>query len=159
LNTDALHSRLAAFWNAQYVCNTRPDNHTGDDCPTEYHQLTLIKIASGACDKVFTFKATAPDGVTLLKEPAQLRNQLLFVGYNRDLTVSNPYLAFESTASTVSIDPTMGLNEGDSTSSGSCSAACTMISSTSLVGKCCSCNGVTKTYSRSPWSPSTYLCK
>jgi hypothetical protein len=158
LNTDALHSRLVAFWNAQYVCNTRPDNHTGDDCPTEYHQLSLINVAPGACDKIFTFKATAPDG-SLLKEPSQLKNQLMFLGYNPDPNVTNPYLAFQSTANTVSIDPTVGLNEGDATSSGSCTAACTMISSTSVIGKCCSCNGVYKSYSRSPFSGSTYLCR
>lgn len=158
LNTDALHTRLVSFYNAQYVCNTRPDNHTGDDCPTEYHQLTLTGIAPGACDKIFTFKATAPDG-SLLKEPSQLKNQLVFLGYNPNATVSNPYLAFQSTASTVSIDPTVGLNEGDATSSGSCAAACTMISSASVVGQCCSCNGVYHGYSRSAWSPSTYLCK
>ena len=159
LNTDALQSRLEANWNAQWTCNNRPDNHTGDDCPTEYHELKLTKIASGACDKMFTFNATATDGTSLLKEPGQLKNQLVLFGYNPNPTVSNPYLAFQSTASTVSIDPTVGLNEGDSTSSGSCAAACTMISSTSVVGQCCSCNGVTKTYSRSPFSASTYLCR
>ncbi|MES1179549.1 MAG: hypothetical protein ABUL62_34855 [Myxococcales bacterium] len=159
LNTDALVSRLKANWDRQVTCNDRPDNHSGDDCPTEYHELTLTKIASGACDKLFTFKATATDGTSLLKEPAQLKNQLTFLGYNPDSNVTNPYLAFQSTASTVAIDPTVGLNEGDSTSSGSCAAACTMISSTSVVGQCCSCNGVTKTYSRSPFSASTYLCR
>src|SRR5450432_324501 len=101
LNTGTLHSRLTAYWNAQYVCNTRPDNHTGDDCPVDAHQLTLINTAPGACDKVFTFKATAADGVSMLKEPGQLKNQLWFLGYNRDAPMSNPYLAFQSTASTV----------------------------------------------------------
>lgn len=159
LNTGVLHSRLAAFWDAQMVCINRPDNHTGDDCPVEYHQLTLTNVSPGPCDKMFTFKATAPDGVTPLQEPAQLRNMLLWAGYNRDSTVANPYLAFQSTASTVSIDPTVGLNEGDATSSGSCAAACTMISSASVVGQCCSCNGLTKAFSRSAWSYNTYLCR
>ena len=159
LNTGALVSRLKANWDRQVTCNNRPDNHTGDDCPTEYHELALTKIASGGCDKMFTFKATATDGVSLLNEPSQLKNQLTFLGYNQIASASNPYLAFQSTASTVAIDPTVGLNEGDATSSGSCAAACTMISSTSVIGQCCSCNGVTKTYSRSPFSASTYLCR
>ncbi|MES1179548.1 MAG: hypothetical protein ABUL62_34850 [Myxococcales bacterium] len=159
LNTQILSQRLKATWDRQVTCNNRPDNHKGDDCPTEYHELTLTKIASGACDKMFTFKATATDGTSMLKQPSQLKNQLTFLGYNTDPNNNNPYLAFQSTASTVSIDPTVGLNEGDATSSGSCSAACTMISSTSVAGHCCSCNGVTKTYSRSPFSASTYLCR
>lgn len=159
LNTAALNSRLKANWDRQITCNNRPDNHTGDDCPAEYHELSLKSIASGACDKLFTFKATATDGTSALREPAQLKNQLTFLGYNTDSRYTNPYLAFASTASTVSIDPTVGLTEGDSTSSGSCAAACTMISSTSMLGQCCSCNGVTKTYSRSPFSYNTYLCR
>lgn len=159
LNTDALNSRLKANWDRQVTCNNRPDNHTGDDCPVEYHELKLTNIASGACDKMFTFKATATDGWSNLQEPSQLKNQLMFMGYTPNTGESNPYLAFQSTASTVSIDPTVGLNEGDATSSGSCSAACTMISSTSVIGQCCTCNGLTKTYSRSPFSYSTYLCK
>lgn len=159
LDSGVLHSRLTAFWNAQMVCNSRPDNHTGDDCPVEAHELRLIGVSSGACDKMFTFKATAADGWSLLKEPSQLKNQLWWVGYNRDAPMANPYLAFQSTASTVSIDPTVGLTEGDVTTSGSCTAACTAISSVSLIGQCCSCNGVNKLYSRSPFSYNTYLCR
>lgn len=159
LNTDALNSRLKANWDRQITCNNRPDNHLGDDCPVEYHQLAMKSVTAGACDKLFSFKATATDGVTALTEPGQLKNQLLWVGYNTDPNVTNPYLAFQSTASTVSIDPTVGLTEGDATSSGSCAAACTMVSSTSVIGECCSCNGVTKTFTRSPFSYNTYLCR
>ena len=123
LNTAILSQRLKATWDRQVTCNNRPDNHTGDDCPVEMHQLTLIKTASGACDHMFTFKATATDGVTPLTEPGQLKNQLIWAGYNTVASSSNPYLAFQSTASTVSIDPTLGLTEGDDTTSGSCAAA------------------------------------
>jgi hypothetical protein len=52
LNTQIVNQRLKATWDRQVTCNNRPDNHTGDDCPTEYHELTLTKIASGACDKI-----------------------------------------------------------------------------------------------------------
>jgi hypothetical protein len=157
LNTQILNQRVKALYDRQVVCNNRPDNHTGDDCPVEYHQLTLTKTTNGPCDRMFTFKATATDG-SALKEPSQLKNQLIWAGEATDST-ANPYLSFQSTSSTVSIDPTLGLTEGDDTTSGSCAAACTMISSTSVTGQCCSCNGVTKTYSRSPFSAGTYLCK
>jgi hypothetical protein len=159
LKPDTLRSRLYSYYSAQMVCYSRPDNHTGDDCPMEGHALKQVSVTTGGCDKMFTFKATAEDGWSLLKEPAQLKNHLWWVGYNRDAPMANPYLSFQSTASTVSIDPTVGLTEGDVTSSGSCTAACTAISSVSLVGQCCSCNGVNKTYSRSPFSYNTYLCR
>jgi len=44
-------------------------------------------------------------------------------------------------------------------SGGSCATSCALISSTSVIGQCCTCNGVRRTYSRSAWSPGTYLCK
>jgi hypothetical protein len=158
LNASSLRSRLQANLNAQSVCNGRPDNHTGDDCPVEMHQLTLNHTAPGPCDKFFVFNATQTDGVTPLAEPAQLKNQLIMFGY-ADGSGGNPYLSFQSNGSTVSIDPTLGLNEGDGSTTGSCTAACTLISATSVVGQCCSCNGATTTYSRSAWSASTYLCR
>ena len=63
------------------------------------------------------------------------------------------------TANDVILDPTVGLTEGSSTSSGSCTAACSQYSTSSLLGSCCQCNGVTKAFSRSPFSPEMYLCK
>ena len=70
----------------------------------------------------------------------------------------NSYIKFQSDGATIAIDPTYGLNEGSSTSSGSCSAACTKVSATDISGQCCTCSG-TKRYKRSTWNASTYLCQ
>jgi hypothetical protein len=59
----------------------------------------------------------------------------------------------------VAIDPTYGLNDEDTTSSGSCTAACTKITTTNIAGACCSCNSVQKTFKRSSFNVNTYLCQ
>jgi len=59
----------------------------------------------------------------------------------------------------VSVDPTYGLNEGASSSVGSCDAACTKFASADVSGKCCSCNGAGKRYVRSTFNASVYLCQ
>jgi hypothetical protein len=59
----------------------------------------------------------------------------------------------------VSIDPTYGLNDVGTTSSGACNSACIKIGVTDVSGQCCSCNGKTKAFRRSTWSPVTYLCQ
>jgi len=152
LNSNNLISTLTARWNEQKNCELR--GGTGDtNCTAEQHQLTFKSSAPGACDTVFTFDAKSTTGGAL-KNANQLKNKLMFVGYP-----SNPYLAFSSTGTTVSVDPTYGLNPDGSTSSGTCSAACTKISSTSVTGSCCSCNGVSGKYAVSAWSATTYTCK
>jgi hypothetical protein len=158
LNSAALRSRLKADFERQATCNSQPDNHTGDNCPVELHLLKLDHTAAGNCDKNYYFKATQTDGVKALTEPAQLKNQLWWVGYTND-SQTNPYLSFQNNGSLVSIDPTAGLNEGDATASGSCSAACVLLSASSVAGNCCICNGATKKYARSAFSPVIYLCQ
>ena len=119
----------------------------------ERHELELDSVSPGACDTVYTFRATTPRG-TPLREPERLASKLVFAGYPE-----NEYLSFTSTTTTVSIDPTYWLNPTDDTSSGACSAACLRVSRTSLVGQCCSCNGATKKFARSAWNAATYLCQ
>jgi hypothetical protein len=98
-NADNFKSRLVAEYNEQKICESRTG--TGDaNCPAEEHKLTFKSQQAGACDTIFTFGATTPTGGPLLR-PAQLKNKLIYVGYPE-----NPYLAFSSTGSTVSIDPT-----------------------------------------------------
>jgi len=145
-------STLTARWNEQYNCELR--GGTGaSNCTAEQHLLTFKSSAAGACDTVFTFDAKNTSGGNLL-HPDQLKNKLMFVGGS-----SNPYLAFSSTGTTVSIDPTYGLDEDPNTSTGSCSVACTKMSATSQLGKCCSCNGKTSTYAKSTVNAMTYLCQ
>ena len=152
LNANNLVSTLTARWNEQKNCELR--GGTGDtNCTAEQHKLAFKSSAPGACDTVFTFNATNTSGGALVNAN-QLKNKLMFVGYP-----SNPYLSFTSTGTTVSIDPTYGLNPDGTTSSGTCSAACTKVSATSVAGSCCSCNGVSGTYAVSTWSAVTYTCK
>jgi hypothetical protein len=145
---DSFRSELAANFAQQVRCESRP----GSTCQAERHELILESAASGACDTVFTFHATAPNQRPLAN-PSQLANKLIFVGYPE-----NEYLSFTSTESAVSIDPTYGLNDSGSSSSGSCTAACTKASSTDISGACCTCNGATHSFVRSAFSTTTYLC-
>jgi hypothetical protein len=59
----------------------------------------------------------------------------------------------------VAIDPTYGLNDGADTTSGSCAAACTKVTTTNVAGQCCSCSGVSKKFAKSAWSASTFICQ
>jgi hypothetical protein len=151
-NANNFVSTLTARWNEQRNCQLR--GGTGaTNCSAEQHKLTFKSKAAGACDTIFTFDAKTPSGGNLTA-PAQLKNKLIFVG-----GTANPYLAFSSTGTTVSIDPTYGLNEDGATSAGSCQAACTKISSSSVVGQCCSCNGATKKFAKASWNAQTFLCQ
>jgi hypothetical protein len=149
---EAFRDELQANFREQSTCEARRDSRGRDTCQAERHELTLDSTAIGSCDTIYTFHATAPDG-TALDEPEKLANKLIFVGYPE-----NEYLSFTSTGKTVSIDPTFGLNSSDGTSSGSCTAACTLLSSTNITGNCCSCNGTIRSYVRSAFSITTYLC-
>ena len=150
-NANNFVSTLTARWNEQRNCELR--GGTGDqNCTAEQHKLTFQSSKAGACDTIFTFNATNTSGGAL-KSPSQLKNKLMFVGYP-----SNPFLAFSSTGTTVSIDPTFGLNEGSNTSTGSCQAVCTKISQSSVAGACCSCNGKSGKFAKSTWSPTTFQC-
>jgi hypothetical protein len=125
-------ARLVAGYNEQKVCEGRPPNNTDpNNCFAEQHKLSLAYTSPGPCDVNYTFNARTPTG-GMLQKPALLKNKLLWTG------TTNPYVAFTSTNSTVTIDPTWGLNETDNTTSGSCQTVCTKISTTTnYVGKCC----------------------
>lgn len=151
LNADALRSRLVAKFGEQVTCESQPDNHNDSDCPAEAHKLRFLHASSGSCDTDFWFEATAPNG-SALSYPRQLENKLLWVDRH------NPYVAFQSSGNMVSIDPTYGLNEDGATSTGSCTAACTKVTSVNVAGQCCTCAG-TKKFARSTFNASVYLCK
>jgi hypothetical protein len=152
LNANNLVSTLTARWNEQKNCELR--GGTGStNCSAEQHKLTFKSAQAGACDTIFTFDAKTPTGGNLIN-PSQLKNKLMFVGYP-----SNPFLAFSSTGTTVSIDPTFGLNEGGTTTTGGCTAACTKVSVTNIATQCCSCNGRQAKYVKSAWSGTTFLCQ
>jgi hypothetical protein len=148
LDPESYTSALKANFRQQQRC----DSTRGDGCSAERHELTLASSESGACDTVFTFHAAAPNG-SALRNPSKLANQLIYAGYPE-----NEYLSFASTDSTVSIDPTYGLNDYGTTETGSCTAACVKSSWANISGDCCSCNGATRTYVRSIFSATFYLC-
>jgi hypothetical protein len=153
LNSAALRSRLVAKFREQVTCEQQPSNGGTTNCPVEEHVLTFQRSEKGGCDTNFFFVARTPDGQPL-QHPGQLKNKLLWT----DRT--NPYIGFQSVGEVVSIDPTFGLNERGSTTTGACTAACARIAATAdLEGDCCSCNGVAKSFTRSAWSTTTFLCQ
>jgi hypothetical protein len=85
----------------------------------------------------------------------------MFAGGKETLTGKdiNPFIAQQVSGDLVAIDPTYGLNDMGTTTTGSCSAACTKVTTVNVAGQCCSCNGATKVYKRSAWNTSTYLCQ
>jgi Cellulose or protein binding domain len=152
LNAPALRSRLVAKFREQVTCESQPSNGGTSNCPVEEHTLTFQRSEKGGCDTNFFFVARQPDGQPL-QYPAQLKNKLSWV----DRT--NPYIGFQSVGEVVSIDPTFGLNERGSTTTGACLAACVKIGAADIEGDCCSCGGVAKSFARSVWSTATFICQ
>lgn len=150
-NADNFRSRLYAEYYEQKDCEARAG--AGSNCPVEDHKLTFKSSQAGACDTLFTFGATTPTGGAL-KNPSLLKNKLIYVGYPE-----NEYLAFSSTGSTVTIDPTGGLNDGGATTGGACAALCTKMSPADVTGQCCSCGGATKKFAKSTFNANVFLCQ
>jgi len=153
LDPPSLRTRLVAKWNEQKVCDQAARNGSSTDCTTEQNRLTFLSAAAGGCDMNFTFAAKNSSGGSL-QYINQLKNELKFADS------ANPYINFTNLGNgNISIDPTYGLDDPGTGSTGSCSAACTKISTTNIAGTCCSCGGVTKVYSKSAWSSTTFLCQ
>ncbi len=152
LNSSALRSRMVAKFREQVTCEAQPANGGASNCPVEEHSLTFQRSEKGGCDTNFFFVARKPDGEPL-QYPAQLKNKLKWAD------TTNPYVGFQSVGEVVSIDPTFGLNPAGSTTTGTCAAACVKIGPASVVGQCCSCNGVTRSFGKAAWSPVTFICQ
>jgi hypothetical protein len=153
LNPQALASRMVAKYREQGTCDAAAKDGDATQCPREEHKLTYVSAAKGGCDTMFTFNVKRTDGLAL-KYPAQLKHKLRFADQ------TNPYINFTPLANgDISIDPTYGLNPDGTTSSGSCTAACTKVSTTSVAGQCCTCGGVNKVFAKSTFNASTYLCQ
>jgi hypothetical protein len=128
----------------------------------EPHRLTFShKTNDATCGEYnYWYEIAQPNGDPL-HAPADSYVQLIFAGGKETLTGKdvNPFIAQRVSGDLVAIDPTYGLNEDGLTTSGSCTAACTKITKESIAGRCCSCNGATKTYKKSTWNAMTYLCQ
>ena len=97
-----------------------------------------------------------------LADPASTWVQLIFAGGKQSATGTdtNPYIAQQVSGNQVAIDPTYGLDEDSQSSTGACKASCLAVSAArSLAGQCCSCNGVSKVFAKSPLNSITYLCR
>jgi hypothetical protein len=149
LDAALLRSKLQTAWNDQASCNS------SGACNAPAHDLRYDHVEDGSCDKKFFFTPFKEATTTVLSSTSanELSKKLKFVGYP-----SNKMLNFYLRDGKVSVDPTYGLNSGTTTTVGSCDAACTKFSATSVAGQCCSCNGSVKKYVRSAFSTSVYLC-
>jgi hypothetical protein len=150
LDSWLLRSRLKSLWDAQVACND------AGNCPVDYHDLKFHHTEAGPCGTRYFYDAFEMNTLNpLTAEHAQrFSNQLLFLGHP-----NNDFLAFSVENERASVDPTFGLNSSSQTTTGSCSPACTRISTANLNGACCSCNGSYRRYYQSSWSTSTYLCQ
>jgi hypothetical protein len=166
LNSYTFASRLVAGWDAQRVCESRPGNASNpNNCPAEEHKLTLAPNgvqpgAPGACDTNYTFNAKTPSGGNL-QYPSLLKNKLIWTGYQGNpIYLTNPFIAFQSTQTTVTIDPTYGVNPPEQQTGGSCVIwpTTSRYSSTLTAGQCCK---KTETSNQSyivQTSPNMYKC-
>jgi hypothetical protein len=163
LSSWSFASRLVTGYGNQKACQQ------GGRCPFPAHvfayntatgQYDGVTTAPGACDTLFTFNVNQPAAQNhaplTSAQMAQLNNALVWTTGNGP----NPYIAFQSTASTVSIDPNGQLNPpGQNTGAEVCQKA----SRTSLLGTPCTCatfnvtNGTLK--NDDPLTPATYFCR
>jgi len=145
LTPSILRFILTTNYNSQKLCNAL------FLCSTPAHSLRLKYSEPGGCDTNYYFEALNSSGAPLSSANV-LKKALLWA----DVDV-NSYIKFHSTGSVLGIDPTYGLNEAGTASTGTCAAACTKVSSSNLSGQCCACNG-TKAFTRSVWNANTYIC-
>jgi hypothetical protein len=161
LDSTRLRKTLKTYWDQQVACNQ------AGNCPVDFHDLKYHHSVEGPCGTRYFYDAfemcvssqgacgpTAPRTPLTAVHAARFANQLLFLGHP-----SNPFLAFSVENDRASVDPTYGLTESRTTTTGSCRAACTMFSDKSLAGSCCSCNGSTRRFARSAFNVNMYLCQ
>jgi len=153
MNPQALRTRMLGKWREQKDFDVRARDGAADQPPKELHKLAYVSAAKGGCDTNFTFKASTTSGGAL-KYPNQLKYKLAFAD------IYNPYINFTNLGNgNVSIDPTSGLNEDATTTTGACIAACTKISIASVAGQCCSCGGVSKKFAKATFNANIFLCQ
>jgi hypothetical protein len=157
LNPGALRSRMKAKLEEQINKDVNAKDGDIYNVPKTPHTLSGAGITSlGGCGPHYKFNVVF-DATSTTPKPVQgqLKNSLYFADQ------ANGWVDFkEVSPGVVAIDPTYGLNEEDTSSAGSCTAACTKVSTAaSLTGQCCSCAGVTKAFKVSPFSASIFLCQ
>jgi hypothetical protein len=148
-------SRLVTGFGNQIACQN------GGRCPFVPHMFSYNPATTtpGACDTLFTFPVGKPGfaGPLTAAQVSQLSNALTWMNGNGP----NPYIAYQSTASTVSIDPTGNLNPPGQTTG---SEICQKLSLTNINGTPCTCaannvyaNG--QLLNDQTLTPKTYYCR
>jgi hypothetical protein len=128
----------------------------------EPHRLVFSHTTDDApCGDAYYWYDIAQPKLSPLHAPEDSFVQLIFVGGKETLggTDVNPFISQQVSGNLVAIDPTYGLTDSSTTSTGACAAACVKSSSVDVTGQCCACNAVTKKFSRSTWNANTYLCQ
>lgn len=153
LDGGAFSSKLVSGYRVQ-VAKQQQDPHYGG--PLSQVELSYVGSQDYwfACGTHSKFAATG--------EWDKLKYRLMFFGYNPNnpydfySDASNAFLAFSANNGVVEMDPNVYMTGDGTTSSGTCTNACIVYSS-SLNGSCCSCNGQTGTYRT--LKRGTYACK
>jgi len=151
-------SRLVTGYQNQGVCQS------AGRCPFVTGHMfgyNSATTAPGACDTLFTFTVTKPGsqggGPLTADQVAQLSNALVWTAP----TGYNPYIAFQATANTVTIDPTGNLNPPGQTTG---SEICQKLSLSNINGTPCTC-AANNVYSSGQLvndqylTPKTYYCR
>jgi hypothetical protein len=156
LSSWSFASRLTTGYDNQKSCT---NNH---NCPFAAHTMGYnYTTAPGSCDTVFTFPVMKPasqgGGNLSASDISGLANALIWTTGNGP----NPYIAFQPSASTVSVDPTGQLNPpGQQTGT----EICQMRSTTNINYSPCTC-AARNIYSNGglrnddPNMPNTYFCR
>jgi hypothetical protein len=157
LSSWSFASRLVTGYENQRVCQT------AGRCTYAFHTFgyNSATTSPGACDTLFTFtvgrRPSMGGGALTAAEVAGLANALVWTTGNGP----NPYIAFQSTASTVTIDPTGNLNPPGQTTG---SEICQKVSLSNISGTPCTCaanniysNGQLK--NDDPLTARTYYCR
>jgi hypothetical protein len=157
LSSWSFASRLVTGYGNQVSCQNN------NQCPFVAHMFSYNPATTtpGACDTVFTFPVGKPGsqggGPLTAAQVTQLSNALVWTSGNGP----NPYIAFQSTASTASIDPGGNLNPPGQTTG---SDVCQKTSMTNINGQPCTCaannvysNGQLK--NDDPLATKTYFCR
>ncbi|HTV17708.1 MAG TPA: hypothetical protein VMG12_03530 [Polyangiaceae bacterium] len=153
----ALRQGLLAKFREQATCDAKPADGIASSCPVEEHALRVEQAVPKACGLEYTIKATQPSGQPL-KYYTQIRNKMVWADRN-NLTVTYPTPpVILLGASGYWIGEPTPYNPGSSPPP-ECTPSCTKISAVDVTGQCCDCAGNRKTFKKSAWSPTTFLCQ
>jgi len=157
LSSWSFASRLVSGYGNQVSCQRN------NQCPFVAHMFgyNSATTSPGACDTLFTFTVGKPGsqggGPLTAAQVTQLSNALVWMSGNGP----NPYIAYQSTASTVTIDPTGNLNPPGQTTG---SEICQKLSLSNINGTPCTC-AANNVYSNGQLvndqylTPKTYYCR